>query len=470
MKADLCIIGAGSAGLSIAAGAAQMGADTILIESAKMGGDCLNYGCVPSKALLAAAKAAALGPKASRFGVHYEAPRVDFAAVHAHVQGVIAAIAPHDSVERFESLGVKVLQARARFTGPDRVEAGGRTIRARRFVVATGSSPLVPPIPGLDEVPYLTNETVFDLTVCPERLIVIGGGPIGCELGQAFRRLGSDVRIVEMATICPKDDPELVALLRERLAEEGIGLLEGAKVTAVARTETGVRVHYDQEGEAREVEGSSLLMAAGRRPNLADLGLDAAGIVHDRAGITVDRRLRTSNRRVFAAGDVSGGPQFTHIAGYHAGIVIRNALFRLPAKVDDRAVPWVTYCDPELAQVGLGEAEARARHGDIKVLRWPFAENDRAQSERETDGLIKVVTRPNGRILGASIVGAHAGELIHVWGLAISQGLKIGALAGMIAPYPTLGEAGKRAAGSFYTEKLFGAGTRRLVKFLRMFG
>ncbi len=467
---DICVIGAGSAGLSVAAGASQMGADTVLIERGPMGGDCLNYGCVPSKSLLVAGKAAKAHKFTGRLGVNYSAPEIDFQAVHDHVQGVIAAIAPHDSVERFEGLGVTVLKAEAAFTGPQEIVAGDARISARRVVVATGSSPLVPPIPGLDQVDYLTNETVFGLTACPEHLIVIGGGPIGCELGQAFCHLGAKVTLIEMFSIMPKDDPELVDLVRIRLRGDGLDVQENTKVVGVEKTAGGLAVLVEREGGRDRIEGSALLLAVGRRPNVEGLNLEAAGVEYDRRGITVDARLRSSNRKVYAAGDVSGGYQFTHMAGYHAGIILRNALFRLPARVDTAAVPWVTFTAPELAHVGMSETEARAAHGEIHLLRWPYAENDRAQAERQTDGFIKVVTRRSGRILGASIVGPQAGELIHPWVLAISQGLKIGAMAGMIAPYPTLGEIGKRAAGSFYTPKLFSERTRKIVRFLSRFG
>ena len=470
LQADICVIGAGSAGLSVAAGASQMGAKTVLIERAVMGGDCLNYGCVPSKSLLAAAKAAVLHRHTGAMGVAYEPPRIDFPAVRDHVRGVIAGIAPHDSQERFEGLGVTVLRSQARFVGPGEVEAGDTRIRARRFVVATGSQPVVPPLPGLDEVDYLTNETVFALGAAPAHMIVVGGGPIGCELSQAFRRLGSEVTIVEMAQILPNDDPELAELVRLRLRAEGIRLHEGTRAGAVRRDGAGLVLEIERDGNAESLAGDALLLAVGRRPAVEGLDLEAAGIDHDRKGITVDRRLRSSNRKVFAAGDVAGGFQFTHVAGYHAGVVLKNALFRLPAKVDDRAVPWVTYSDPELAHVGLAEAAAKERHGDIRILRWPFAENDRARCERQEDGLVKVVTTPRGRVLGASIVGPHAGELIHPWVLAISKGLGVGAMAQMIAPYPTLGEVNKRAAGSFYTPKLFGARTRRLVRLLGKLG
>ena len=470
LKPDICVIGAGSAGLVVAAGGSQMGAEVVLIEKGKMGGDCLNYGCVPSKALLAAGKAAVAGAGTPAFGVDYAAPGIDFRRVHDHVHGVIAGIAPVDSVERFEGLGVKVIKAEARFTSAREVVADGQRIQARRFVVATGSTPLVPPIPGLDQVPYLTNETAFELTERPRRLVVIGGGAIGCELGQAFRHLGSEVAILEMASILPKDEPETVAVLRQALRRDGIELLEDSRVTRVEAEGETVVVHFEREGQAGRVEGDRLLVAAGRQPGVEGLGLEAAGVEYDRRGITVDRRLRSSNRKIYAIGDVAGGLQFTHVAGYHAGVALKNILFRLPAKADTSAVPWVTYTEPEVAQVGLTEAQARETQDAIRILRWPFAENDRAQAERRTQGLVKAVTTKRGRVLGCSIVGAHAGELILPWVLAISAGLKIGALAQAVAPYPTFSEVSKRAAGGFYTPSLFSERTRRLVRFLRVFG
>ncbi|MGH6929056.1 MAG: dihydrolipoyl dehydrogenase family protein, partial [Dongiaceae bacterium] len=381
----------GSGGLSVAAGAVQMGARVALVEKHKMGGDCLNYGCVPSKALLAAAHAADSVRRAERFGIRAGEPSIDFRAVHDHVHGVIAAIAPHDSEERFAGLGARVLRAKARFVGPRELAAGDIRIDARRFVIATGSRPLVPPIPGLDRVPYLTNETIFDLTERPRHLLVLGGGPIGCELAQAFRRLGASVSIVEMATLLPKDDPELVEIVRKRLRDDGVALHERTKVTGVEPSAGGVALRVESDGDGKLIEGSHLLVAAGRRANIADLDLAAAGIAHSTTGITVDSHLRTSNRRVYAIGDAVGGLQFTHLAGYHASIVIRNALFRWPARVDLRALPWVTYADPELAQVGLGEAAARAAGHDDRILSWSYAQNDRAQTERTTDGFVKAI-------------------------------------------------------------------------------
>jgi pyruvate/2-oxoglutarate dehydrogenase complex dihydrolipoamide dehydrogenase (E3) component len=464
---DICIMGAGSGGLSVAAGAVQMGASVVLIEKHRMGGDCLNTGCVPSKALLAAAHAAEEVRGSARFGVNGHEPTIDFAKVHAHVHGVIAAIAPHDSVERFEGLGVTVIRGTAHFTGPEEVEAAGQRIRARRFVVATGSTAAVPPLPGLDEVPFLTNETIFDLTERPGHLLVLGGGPIGVEMAQAFRRLGAAVTLVERGGILPKDEPEAVAILRARLRHEGVALHEGAEVRAARRAGAGVELDLRGADGPVVLGGTHLLVAAGRRPNIERLGLEEAGIETTPRGIVVDARLRSTNRRVFAIGDVAGGPQFTHIAGYHAGIVIRNALFGLPAKVDYAALPWVTYADPELAQVGLTETEARKAGHDVSILLHPLSSNDRAQAERETDGLAKVVLGRGGRILGAAIVAPRAGEMIGMWGLAIQKRLKIGAIAAMLAPYPTMSEISKRAAGSFYTRTLFGPRTRRLVGFVQ---
>ncbi len=468
IETDICVIGAGSGGLSVAAGAAQMGAKVVLIEKHKMGGDCLNTGCVPSKSLLAAAHGAQTIRDSARFGVKGQVPEVDFQAVHDHVHGVIAAIAPNDSVERFEGLGVRVIKEPARFTGPDEVVAGEYRVRAKRFVVATGSRPAAPPIDGLAEVPYLTNETIFDLTVGPEHLIVVGGGPIGVELAQAHRRLGARVTLLEAFTILTNDDPEAADLVRRRLIADGLDLREGAKIRRIAPHGEGVEVTL--EGEESLV-GSHLLVAAGRHANVEDLGLDAAGVTYTAKGIQVDDRLRSSNKKIYAVGDVAGGLQFTHLAGYHAGLVLRNVLFRLPAKVKGHAVPWVTYADPELAQVGLIEAAAREAHGQsLRVLTWPYEENDRALAERATEGFVKVMVGKRGRVLGATIVGRNAGELILPWVLAIDRGLKIGALASVIAPYPTFGEISKRVAGSYYTKSLFSERTRWIVRFLLRLG
>ena len=470
LRVDVAVVGGGSGGLSVAAGAVQMGASVVLFERAEMGGDCLNHGCVPSKATIAAAHAAQTFRGAGPFGVDPAEPVVSAGAVREHVRGVIAAIAPNDSVERFEGLGVRVVRAEARFAGKRVLEGGGCRVRAKWIVLATGSSPAVPPIPGIDAVGFLTNETVFELDETPRHLIIVGGGPIGIELAQAHRRLGAKVTVLEMFSILPKDDPDAVAVIRRQLAREGVDVREGISVTGVSRSDAGIDVAIEENGKGAGVQGSHLLIAAGRKPNLEGLDLGAGGIAHDRRGVTVDARLRSSDRRVFAIGDIAGGFQFTHMASHHAGIVIRNALFRLPARAETRAVPWVTYTDPELAHVGLSASDARKALGDrVRIATWPFAENDRAQAERATEGFVKAVVGPKGRVLGATIVGARAGELIQPWVLAVARNLRIGAMAAVIAPYPTLGEASKRAAGSYFTETLFGAGTRRLVRTLLRF-
>lgn len=451
IETDICVIGAGSGGLSVAAGAVQMGARVVLIEGAEMGGDCLNHGCVPSKALLAAGKAAHAMTTGAMFGVTPVAPEIDFGRVKDHVARTIAAIAPVDSQERFEGLGVTVIRAWARFVSPNEVEAGGTVIRARRFVIATGSRPVVPPIPGLDGVAYLTNETIFPLREKPSHLLVLGGGPIGIEMAQAHRRLGCAVTVIEGARALGREDPQLAAVVLDRVRAEGVEIIEGVSVAAVS-PDGGVTATLS---DGRRLTGSHILVAAGRRVALDGLNLDAAGVTHDRRGVTVSASLRSTNRRVYAVGDAAGGAQFTHLAGYHAGIVIRQVLFGLPARATMAHIPRATYSDPELAQVGLTEEEAREAHGDrLEVLRWPYHDNDRAQAEGRTAGLIKVMV-VRGRPVGAGIAGAQAGELIGLWALALASGLKMGAVAGMVAPYPTLGEVSKRAAGAYFSPRLF---------------
>ncbi len=451
IKTDICVIGAGSGGLSVAAGAVQMGASVVLLEAHKMGGDCLNYGCVPSKALIAAAKHAHLMRAGADFGVTPVTPEVSYAAAKDHVKRVIETIEPVDSQERFEGLGVTVIRERGRFISGTEVQAGDTIIAARRFVIATGSSPLVPPIPGLDRVPYLTNETLFDLRDRPEHLLIVGGGPIGMEMAQAHVRLGSKVTVIEGMKALGKDDPELAAIVLERLRAEGVEIAEDAMAAEIRGKAGAIEIEV---GDGRVFKGTHLLMAVGRKTNLDDLGLDTAGVEFDRA-IKVGPDLRTTNRRIYAIGDVAGGLQFTHVAGYHAGVIIRSMLFGLPSKARTDHIPWATYTDPELAQVGLTEAEARARHGEaLEVVRFPYKENDRAIASARTTGLIKVMV-VKGRPVGASIVGAEAGELIGIWALAIANGLKMSGIASMVAPYPTLGEINKRVAGAYFSPRLF---------------
>lgn len=462
---DLLVIGAGAAGLSVAAGASQLGIRVGLIERDRMGGDCLNFGCVPSKALLAAGHAAEAARQAGRFGVRLPEPVIDWNAVRAHVQGVIAEIAPNDSEERFRALGVDVIRGEARFVARDAVEVNGRRLTARRIVIAAGTTAFVPPIPGLAEVPFWTNVSLFDLAERPSHLLILGGGPIGLEMADAFSGLGCAVTVVEALAIAGKEDPELVSGLRMALTARGIVLHEGV---AVASVESGpVLVLAD----GRRFEGSHLLVAVGRRPSLSSLALEAGGVEVSKLGVVTDAGLRSvSNRRVFAMGDIADprgiGPRaFTHAAGYHAGIVIKRALFRLPARVDYSALPRVTYTALELAQVGMTEAEARAAGLSISVLRWPLSENDRASAERETRGLVKLIVA-SGRVVGAGILAPRAGETIGVWTLAVASRVRLSKLAGLIAPYPTRSEAGKRAVGSYFAARLFSDRTRRLVRLL----
>lgn len=465
---DIAVIGAGSGGLSVAAAAAQFGQRVVLFEKAEMGGDCLNTGCVPSKALLAAAKQAQAIRGAGAFGITGGEPRVDFSRVIDHVHKVIATIAPFDSQERFEMLGVTVVRAEAKFTGPEILEANGTAFTARRIVIATGSRAAVPPIAGLAEVPFFTNESIFENRALPKHLVIIGGGPIGMEMAQAHRRLGADVTVVEAFDPLARDDPELAAIVVEALRAEGVRILTRTSITAVAASESGIKL----ETSAGIIEATHVLVAAGRKPNVEGLNLEAAGVEFTPKGITVDKGLRTTNRKVFAIGDVAGGLQFTHVAGYHAGLVIRSALFGLPVTARGaESIPWVTYTDPELAQLGLTENEARKLHGEaVTVARWPFHDNDRAIAEGKPNGMVKVVAGKRGHILGASIVGDHAGELIQPWVLALENRLTLRHMAGMVAPYPTRGEASRRAAVSSFAGFASNPWVRRVIGLVARLG
>ncbi len=466
---DLIVIGAGSAGLSITAGAAQLGQRVALIEREQMGGDCLNSGCVPSKALLSAAHAARAGREAARLGVAFGDPAIDWSKVQAHVHGAIAAIAPMDSEERYRGFGATVLRGEARFDGPQSVRVNGNSLSARRIVIAAGSRAAIPQVTGLEQVGYLTNASIFHLAERPEHLLILGGGPIGLEMADAFGGLGARVTVVQSSTIANRDEPELVAVLRNRLRDRGVGIEENAAVAAVEPGPTLVLA------DGRRITGSHLLVATGRQPNIEDLDLAKGNVAATARGVSTDAGLRSvSNPRVYAAGDIADpagiGPRaFTHVGSYHAGIVIRRTLFHLPAKVDYSALPRVTYTDPELAQVGLTEAEARAAGLDVSVLGWKLEENDRAIAEGDSEGLVKLVVS-RGRVVGAGIVAPHAGEMIGTWTLAIAQKTKLSALAGMIVPYPTRAEIGKRAVGSYFTPKLFSDRTRMLVRWLAKLG
>jgi len=466
---DICVIGAGPGGLSAAVAAAALGVPTVLIERETMGGDSLNTGSVPSKALLAAAKRAEAIRGAAVFGLDVQNIRVNFAKVGEHVQSVVAAVEPAYSMERFTGLGVRVIRANAQFKDARTVTAGDFEIRARRFVVATGSRPTIPAIAGLDSGPFLTSETIFELKERPEHLIIVGAGSIGLELAQAFRRLGSSVTVLEAARPLAGDDPECVDIVLDRLEREGVVIRSGVNVVGVTYVGGTVTAAIELAGAEQTITGSHLLIAVGRTPALDGLNLDAAGIRHDHSGIVVDRKLKTTNARVYAVGDcVAGQTPLANAAEYQAGLVVRNALFRMPIRFDGSTVPRATYTEPELAQAGLTEAQAAGMK--IRIARWPYNDNDRAHTERDTRGHIKIITTAKGKIVGVTIVGAQASELIGVWALAIRQGLNIRAFADIVLPYPTLSEIGKRAAIDYIGPSLTGIWVRRIIGWMRIFG
>jgi pyruvate/2-oxoglutarate dehydrogenase complex dihydrolipoamide dehydrogenase (E3) component len=475
LRPDLCVIGGGPAGLSVASIAAAFGASVVLVEQDRMGGERLNSGCVPSKAILAAAHRAHLSRLASRFGIGAGlAPAVDFGRVQQYVQGVVSAIAPMDSAERFAAMGVRVLRAQASFADGRTVVAGGRTIKARRFVVASGSRPAVPAIPGLDQMPYFTSDTIFTLTERPEHLVVIGGGAIGIELAQAYRRLGAEVTVVEpRERILDHEDPEMAAVIARALRREGVALVLESPIRRI-EARPGHRFAVVLDGDRPPVAGSHLLLAVGRRAAIEGLELKAAGIEADSTGIRIGRNLKTTNARVYAVGDCvaedPAGGRFTHAANHQAGLVIRNALFGLPVRLGRSPVPRVTHADPELAVVGLTEEEARQRHRSVRILRWAFADNDRARAEGDTEGHVKAVVTPRGRILGCAIAGPRAGELIMPWVLAMARDLKVTELAGVVYPYPTLSEVTRSTAVEFLRPSTLNPWLRRLIGLVRRLG
>ncbi|MTI17148.1 dihydrolipoamide dehydrogenase [Rhodobacteraceae bacterium RKSG542] len=472
LEPDICVIGAGSGGLTVAAAAAAFGVDVVLIEKGKMGGDCLNYGCVPSKALLAAGKAAAAYKKAEAFGIHEGQPTTAFEQVNEHVHDVIAQIEPHDSVERFEGLGVTVLQGAARFVSENEVVVGATRIKARRFVLATGSRAAVPPIKGLADVPYLTNESLFDLKDAPEHLAIIGAGPIGMEMAQAHARLGCKVTILEAQTALAVFEKEGSEIVVDRLLSDGVHFHENAKVQEIKKSASGITVVYeDSVGALQELDASHLLVATGRKPNTEGLGLDEAGITHSPRGIEVDKGLRTSNRHVYAIGDAIGGQQFTHLAGAHGSLAIRSILFRLPVDHTKLVIPRVVYTEPELGEVGLTEKEAREKFGDkVQVLSASFSGNDRAVAERDTAGGVKLIVGKGGKLLGANAVGTQAGEIISMLSVMINKGMKVSDLLSVIFPYPTRAEIVKRAALSYYSEAPKKPLVRKLISLLQRLG
>lgn len=468
-KYELCIIGGGAAGLVVAAGAATLGAKVALVEKNALGGDCLHYGCVPSKTLLHSAKVAYTVANANRFGIGAKAPVIELADVMQRVREVIKQIEPNDSPERFASLGVDVIFGAGQFISPNALTVQGRELRAKNFVIATGTRPAIPPLPGLEQTAYLTNETLFSLQEPISHLLILGGGPIGCEMAQAFARLGTNVELFDLAPqLLPREDADISAALAKRFSEEGIVTHLGIKVLKFQRTgdETQILLEHPQQGQFW-LNGSHVLIAAGRKPNLEHLGLELAGVELKNGRLVLDARLRTSNQHIYACGDVAGPYLFTHMAEHQAGVVLRNALFHWPAKAQTDNIPWCTYTDPEVARVGLSEAEATQLSIAHRVYRFPFAEIDRAVAEGETGGFAKIITTPRGKLLGACIVGAHAGELIAEYGLAIRKNMKAADLSNTIHVYPTLAQINRRVADQRLKSALSPSGKRWLQ---RIFG
>lgn len=463
-KRDLVIVGGGAGGLVVASVASQLGLKVTLIEKeARLGGDCLHYGCVPSKTLIHAGKVAALMRRGPEFGLPACEPQVDLGKVADHVQAVIDHIQEHDDPERFRGYGCEVIFGKAEFVDPHRVRVNGVVISSGRFVIATGSRPFVPPIEGLEDTGYLTNEDLFSLRELPPRLLVLGGGPVGLEMAQAFAHLGSKVTVVErLPHLLPQEDAEVSDALKNHLVTEGLDIHISTNVERVFRDGTDTVV---ASSDGPQFAADALLVAVGRRPVVEGLNLEAAGVSYGSKGVQVDRRMRTSQKHIYACGDVAGPYPLTHMAEYQAGIVIGNAVFRAPKKVDYRVVPWVTFTDPELARVGLTEMQAAEKEIRFTALRFPFKEIDRALTDSQTTGLAKLVVH-KGKVLGASILGPNAGELIHEIALAMKTGASIGDISATIHAYPTLAQIHRRTVNTWYGAKLFSPGTRRLVKWI----
>ena len=444
--AELIVIGAGSAGLSVAAGAVQMGARVILIEGGEMGGDCLNTGCVPSKALIEAARHAKAAVAAAKLGVSCSQVEIDYASIMQHVHATIATIEPHDSQERFENLGVRVIRGYARFTSKNAIIVENETITGRRIVVATGANAVTPPIKGLDQVGYFTNESFFENYDQPDHLIIVGGGPIGIEMAQAHAQLGIKTTLIERFEILPRELADTRDLVRKKLSHDGVTVFENCDILGIKESDAIKSINLE---DGQIIDGSHLLIATGRRANFQGLNLSAAGIETTDVGIKVDDSLRTTNRAVYAIGDVIGREQFTHVAGYHASLVVRSALFGLPAKVKTHHIPRVTYCDPEVASVGdISDGPG------IEKYRVEYDGLDRAIAGDRAEGFAQMWVK-NGSVCGVTVVGAQAGELIHFWSLIIAQNLKLSKVSSVITPYPTLSDINKKLIGAYFTPRLF---------------
>ena len=466
---DLGIIGGGAAGLTIAAGAAQLGVKVLLIDKEdKLGGDCLHYGCVPSKTLIRSARVRHLMGRAGDFGLpEVELPPVDFAQVAKRISEVIDIIQVHDSVERFNSLGVEVRFGKARFVDSHSVSLNGSNVSARSWVLATGSSPSVPPIKGIDEVPYLTNVDIFTLQELPESLVVLGGGPIAVEMAQSFQRLGSKVTVIQRSNqILSREDEDMAGYVMEGMVDDGVRFILGSTVHEVRNSDEGVEVLLESGGEQLAVTDSQLLVAMGRRANTSGMGLEDIGVALEHGSVVVDARMRTSVPHIYAAGDVTGKHLFTHAAGYEGGIVVSNAVFKIPRKADYTWLPWCTYTDPELASVGMNEKAARKAGIKHKVAIEEFSSSDRALAEGEGRGRIKLLLNEKEKPIGCQIAAVHAGELLSEWVAAVNGKVGLATLAGAIHPYPTLAEMNKKVAGKLLGEKIFSDRVRNILKLL----
>lgn len=469
-KFDICVIGAGAAGLSVAAGASQLGVSVALIEGNIMGGDCLNYGCVPSKSLLSASRHYYMIKNSAKYGFNASVEKIDIPSILKKVKEIISQIEPNDSIERFTALGVRVYNGFASFIDQKTVSINNEQIKAKYFVIATGARAAIPPIFGIDTVKYYTNETIFSLQETPKHLIILGSGPIGCEIADAFAMLGVKVSLIARSKLLTKDDEELVEILSRSLVEHGVDIYENATTLAIANDNGEINLEIVQDEIKSTITGSHLMVATGRAANIRQLNLDKAHVSYSTQGIKVNEQLCTSNKKIYAVGDVIGGYEFTHIAGYHAGIIIRNILFRQRVKVNYTAVPWVTYTYPELAHAGLNLNEAKAKFADkIKVTEFDYKENDRARTEREIIGKIKLITNLRGKILGVSILGVHAGELLFPWIDLINRGETVKSITKNIIPYPTFYEINKQLVSKYYTPILFSDKVRRIVKMLKIF-
>jgi pyruvate/2-oxoglutarate dehydrogenase complex dihydrolipoamide dehydrogenase (E3) component len=469
---DIGIIGGGAGGLTVAAGAAQLGAKTLLIEKEKeLGGDCLHFGCVPSKTLIKSAHVYHLMKNAERFGLpKIDVPPVEFGNVSERVRSVINTIQHHDSVERFCGLGAQVEFGHPNFKDEHAIRLNGKNYTAKSWVIASGSSAFIPPIKGLDRTPYITNREIFYLDHLPRSMIVLGAGPIGVEMAQAFTRFGTAVTVVDMSPrILPKDDSDLTNEVMEILSAEGVKFYTSHTIEAVndlgSEREVIVRDKTGKDGNTLSLKAEVLLVALGRVANVEGLGLETIGIEHDRRGIKVDQRMRTNHKHIYAVGDVNGGFQFTHTAGYEGGIVVSNAVFRLPRKADFTYIPWCTFTDPPLGNIGMNETMASKAGVDYTVWTEEFKDNDRSVAEGEKTGKIKMLLNEKEKPIGVQILGPHAGDLLAEWVAVLNGKVKLATLAAAVHPYPTIGEINKRVAGNFFTPKIFSEKVQKGLKF-----